>query len=458
MGDLNQTLQQYLGQDFMNAMESVGSIIPVIGGAIKAVSMGKSALQMLGVLDQPVNPFSILLDEIRVIQQKLDQILAQIEKDRLEQATGITLITRAMLLNDASNIQTGAYDAYACAKFPSEDNAQTLVEIRDSAQASVNHFVDNPNYWKRIFLEATVYSDVWSGPLAPPLEADGVLVWDYSVVLLSYIDALANWLVIILLSDSGFGQAHLFNGTEIIKHINQLYDALLKILTSYEPIRHPDYYELQYLIFATNDANFYQILINGSIDYLSSEEHDQILPFIPGGNWRLAGYPCGMVERYMGRFNLMTYPLTEIAEGSNYLDFSGSYWVGGANPAEVVDPAGGHVEVTDADGYERFYNRFCFHHTLRTWQQARILSRDLGLRRVWSLIQELCAARRIPTPNLPDTWFKYVDTPSIRQLCGFLPNLIEGLNPWDTISLRQLANSLGFTGTVSLRAMFFFNE
>lgn len=265
------------------------------------------------------------------------------------------------------------------------------METRDEAQLSTNHFVDNHHYWLRVYLDFVCYNDPWSGWLYPPTEEGDVWVWDFIVTLPAHLEAVANWSIVILASDVGFQQAHFFNGLEILSHINKLHEAMVKILQSLHPIRPPNKYETSFLIFAMNNANFYQLGVDGVKYYLNAQEIDGQLEYIPGGKWRLSGYRCGVVEKYSGWSRFNAYPAPEITEGASYLTFSDSFWLAGPK----VPEGGAFVNVNQPEEYQKFYDRFILLHSLRTWKQARELTYELGIFNIRKAICYLCTMRGI---------------------------------------------------------------
>ncbi len=467
------SIKKVVGSDFYKSIKCASDIFGTLSSAYSA---GISVLTYLGVLEGPENDFEKLHKTLEEIQQKLDNLLKNLEMDRLEQAHIATGITRTTIINDASNVKSAAYNAYWYMKVPSSDNTNQFFETRDDAQLSVNHFVENPQYWRRPYLDFVDYNDIWSGPIHPPTEEGGIWVWDFIITLPAQLEAIANWSIIIFASDTGFQQAHFFRGSEIISHINKLHDAMVNILRSFQPIRPPSEFEMRYLVFAINDANFFFFHLEFFRIHppMSSEQKETMFnnileAFVPGGRWRLSEYRCGVVEKYSGWACFDTYPVSEIANGANYLtlpdSLEGIKWDTHpgtpsllflfTHPKFIQLPT---ISINQPEEYQKFYDRFILRHTLRSWKQGKVLAQELGLSDVRKAICHLCAMRKIQPPELPSEWNKYVVS-SLRELWSIVPDSMRGTSEQrKSISMRNMGIILGIEAPITMRRMFFLDE
>lgn len=447
---ISEEIEDYVGEDFAEAMGKAEEIWGTVNGAYAAYKYGKDALIFIGIIDKPEDPLKKIHEALLEIQEQLDKILGALEKVRLEQAGIDSHLTRMTFINDETNARTAAYNAYWYMESPnSSQNEDLYKNSQATAQNSVNHFRDNTEYWRRVYLESIDYTDEWSGTISPTTSESNKAqwVWDFVITLPAYLSSLASWCIVILAADKEFQRAHLFEGSEILGHINKLHEILVKILQSFEPIRPPTPYEMKYLLFALDDKYFYQLGTDGAKYYLKPDEITGQLKHLPGGKWRLSGYRCGMVERHNGWARYEAYPTAELAEGLQYLKITGSFWLAGPETPE----GGASISVTNQEAFDAFYNRFLIRHTLRTWKQARVLSDAFGLQNLYHCLNNLCSIRGIEPPALPPEWNRYATT-SMREMYAALPPSLSASMEYP--GLRKMSELVsGDSGTVSLADM-----
>lgn len=453
-----------VGDKFVNSVKYAGDIFGSLNTGYQMLEAGEGVLKWLGVLNDGPNPMLLELQKmLEPIQKGLDDILKALEDVRKESVNATGGIERSTICNDASDVRTAAYDGYWYLKLPSPDNESQFHEMRDKAESSINHFKDNPYYWRRIYLDFLDYNDIWSGSIHPPTEEGGIWVWDFIVTLPAYLEALASWCAVILASDAGFQQAHFFQGPEILEHINKLHEALAKILSGFQLIRAPNKDEMVYVMCEADDQNFYESVYTfpdaehegGSYTNVPMTEAqiNQALNFLPGGKWRLSGYLYGVVEDYIGLTCSSAYPILEVGEGANYLD--GSY----VNPLLTDhNPTDATKIISQPEEYQKFYDRFVLRHSLRSWKQAKVMSQTLGLPNVRNSICHLCAIRNIQPPELPPEYNKYVVS-SLREIRSIVPDsLRDAQNQGKPLGMRELGGILGIQSPISLRRIFFLDE
>lgn len=451
-----------------------------ISGAYAAYGAATAGLTALGVLQKTKDPLELLHEQVAIIQQKLDEILQELERIRLMVAGGSEQVTRLAINESLSFSATARVNAFSYLENPSNDTKKQFEENRAVAQLCTNSFKDNDAYWRRIHLEELDYADEWSGALSPLVE-EGIWVWDFMMPLPAYLSALANWCIVILASDEPFQRAYLFEGLEMRDHIDKLHDALVKILSSFKFIPAPKLEEMKYLVFAMDDSHYWTYagqIVQGEAAYkrfipeyegrlgfprkkkkqfMDSSGINNLLKTIPGGKWRRCGYRCGAVEKYSGLAYYQAYPTAEIAHGAQWLKlncpfYGDSYYhryAMGSDYQYVTHPD--FITVTNPDAFASFYERFLFMHTLRSWQQARALSTALSLTKVYGCIADLCAMRNEEPPSLPPEWNRYV-VPSLRELHGIVPASLS--NPTKHPGIRYLAEAMELTGEISLRRIF----
>lgn len=447
--EIKNEIKDLVGSKFYDSVEKLSDMCGELSGAYKIITQGESILTQLGFLQGPESDLEKVTTFLKNIQEKLDKILGEIEKDRMEQAHDISIITRTTIYNDASNVKTAAINANNTQLFPSadpqDDVKRQFIGSRVTAQESFNHFKDNPQYWKRPYLDLLDYEDIWSGPMQP--ETDGIEVWDFLVTLPAHLESLVSWSVIVLGSDSNFQKANFFESYEIITHIDKLQIALEEILRSFQIIRPPVDFEIPSVILAADNARFYPIFVVGNPEPWINHMLNTV---VRGGRWRLSGYRCGMVEKYTGSACFEAYPISEmVKEGQHMVDM-------------VLDE---HGRVWDWNHFYYsddpvFKDRFKLRHYLRSWAKGKELANSFGLINVRNSICHLCSMRNIQPRELPPEWYMYVVS-SFREIWSIVlvPDSLRGTQDQrKPASMRELAGILGIQSPITMRKIFFLDE
>jgi hypothetical protein len=455
--------------DLAPAIDAAVYCVPYVGQAYAAIKYGKEILEFLGILSGPDDLDKEILNQLKIVMNKLDGVLKAIENQQIQGKRLENQIERLTIFNDASDLQTAGDSAYYYCKYGGEENRHAYQLQRGIVELNIGHFLHNDSYWESVYIGDLgneldpypgVYYDKWSGTFIPILYEGGTCYWDYRIALPAYLAGLNYWWACILASrDKLFVDAR----SDLMKlHIEKLNWVLNTILDSYQGIRPPEPHELKWMTFMEDSTRYvYWWDWPGELPHESSIEDANELQNvitlvednIPGGKWRSINRAYGMVEENTGWYIRNNYPYNMIKQVEKYVDWNYGEYPGKFRKSRYSDAISTSYDVNTADEYPVFYEKFTFLHLLRTWRSARRLSRDLNLLGLRTFTEQYCRYVNYPVSLLPEKWYQYVVV-SMRSLCDNLPDSVKS-SMGHPVSLRNLAQALssllGYSMPASLR-------
>ncbi|HOU69816.1 MAG TPA: hypothetical protein PLK88_00315 [Methanothrix sp.] len=436
---------------FKKAIEAAENALPYYNYAnwgIKAIT-GKDIKDHLGIFGEPTNlpsPFYELTQALGDISDSLNDIYCGVENIQKRLMSWEEKTDRSDIYNINNYIETTARNGYRYITDPNKDkpegeiNKNQFEEQLAESEPKLMQLAYNPDYWRRIYVGRTkdpnvndpypgTYSDVWSGPLDPPLEVDGKYVWDYRLALPATLKAIGDWSICLLAAGNSFRDLHRNDVIGILERIQGSINKILK--EGFQPLEPPD---KGWYARACMEAN--------SKDKFS--------------NWGKSDNIYGLVEKFTGVACTANWPTEELIQGAAFISIV----------ADEIDPTYTRP-VIDPKLWD-LYDKFVLMHRLRTLKMARKMSQELGLQNIRNIILQHCFALNMPTDmgtfKLPPEWNKYVVLPSLRDLFYIIPESIRGppvgytFEQMRPISMRKAANMIGTKSPISFRRMVFEDE
>jgi hypothetical protein len=402
MGDKADALKALgVSADVAKAVEKAGAYVSIVGDAFTAYSVGKSVLQMFGVIEGD-HSLQDIKDELDAIEQKIDSVLHDLEADILGAARQQM---RTAIAEKVAEATTSLHAAEGYVKAPHDPQQQAVfaLAIRDSGQA-VTALADDA-YWKLVFSPRVFYNDSWSGTLLPSEAPEGGLVFDYRCALPAYLAAILSRIVVLTAADQTFKSQLM---SEIENGANHLLTIHLRIVKQFAFISPPP---LSWYITPT-----------------------------ASDSWRTLNYIYGVVERYSGTSRVGGFPWQEIP------DFM--LW-DATDPAITLPPVLTNPSSPEAS---QRYDLFAVRYELRT----RVLSvahyRTIGLESLWNIINKLYTMIGKQPAAVPSELRRYTVL-SMRDAYTAFPQWVK-TEMGGNIGLNQMCGKLNVRKPYSLSKLF----